>query len=366
MSYNIGIIGASGLVGNELINLFKLFSNEKSDDKIKKIEANDINFLLFTSSRSVKGFIEYNYKKIPYILLNEENIIKNSLDVVFMCATTEVSRLYVRIIRKCHPTCYIIDNSSAFRMDPSTPLIIPEINADILKKENYLIANPNCTSAIISMPMYPIFKSFGLNRMIINTYQAVSGSGKKAINQLIREMNKYSKELKEENKTIFLGNKHEDKEDKEDRAFLSDIFMNLFPHDSPIDKDTKCNEEELKMMNEIPKIFQSGDSLKIAANCVRVPTIRSHSISVYFETEKETSEKELERVINFFPGTKVESISSVEPKKCSGNLEVYVSRIREDISFSDKKHFQIWICGDQLLRGAAYNAFLIYNAIKKL
>jgi aspartate-semialdehyde dehydrogenase len=239
----------------------------------------------------------------------------------------------------------IVDNSSAYRMDPEVPLVVPEINPQMIKTHKGIIANPNCSAIISITPLWPIHKKNRIKRMIISTYQAASGAGAAAM-----------EELRESTRAYLDGRKFVPKVLPHPYAF------NAFSHNTKIDPETAHNEEETKVVNETRKIF--GDpNIAIGITCVRIPVLRAHCVSVTFECENPISPDEVRKILRKAPGVKV--VDDVErnyfpmPVDASGQDDILVGRIRRDLSDSTGRSISIFSAGDQLLKGAALNAVQI-------
>ncbi|HWK73902.1 MAG TPA: aspartate-semialdehyde dehydrogenase, partial [Povalibacter sp.] len=239
----------------------------------------------------------------------------------------------------------VVDNSSAFRMQADIPLVVPEINADQLANHPGIIANPNCAAVISMTPLWPIHKLNPIRRLIISTYQAASGAGAAAM-----------EELRESTRAELDGRPYEPKVLPHPYAF------NLFSHNTRIDPQTGYNEEEAKVIAEARKIFGEPD-LRLSATCVRVPVLRAHCVSLTFECERPISPDEVRRILATAPGVKI--VDDIErnyfpmPKDASGEDDILVGRIRRDLSDDSGRSISLFCAGDQLLKGAALNAVQI-------
>ncbi|EKD42459.1 MAG: hypothetical protein ACD_73C00145G0002 [uncultured bacterium] len=236
----------------------------------------------------------------------------------------------------------VIDNSSAFRMDPEVPLVVPEINPEDIKAHKGIIANPNCTTIIAGMAVWPIHKLSKVKRMVVATYQAVSGAGAKAIEEL------------EDQSKDYLNEKNIKKE-----IFRHPIAFNLFSHDSKIGAEG-YSEEEMKIVKETRKIFHDGELL-VSPTAVRVPIFRAHAEAIHLELEKPLSLEAVKSALSQMPGVKIiddrENNHFPMPNEVSGKDDVYVGRIRHDLGLPNG--LNIFVCGDQILKGAALNAVQI-------
>jgi aspartate-semialdehyde dehydrogenase len=236
----------------------------------------------------------------------------------------------------------MIDNSSAFRMDPSVPLVVPEVNPDAAANHRGLIANPNCTTILMAVAVYPLHQVQPIQRIVASTYQSASGAGARAM-----------EEVKTQSLDILQG--------KEPRpeVFPYPLAFNLFPHNSPLNELGYC-EEELKMVNETRKIFGT-ENLRITATCVRVPVLRAHSESINLEFARPFSVQQAREILSQAPGVKLvedwQKNYFPMPIDASGKDEVLVGRIRQDLS--NPNGLELWLCGDQIRKGAALNAVQI-------
>jgi aspartate-semialdehyde dehydrogenase len=239
----------------------------------------------------------------------------------------------------------VVDNSSAFRMDADVPLVIPEINADAIVGHKGIIANPNCSAIIAITPLWPIHRKNRIRRLIVSTYQAASGAGAAAM-----------EELRESTRAYLEGRKFAPKVLPHPYAF------NVFSHNAKVDPATGYNEEETKVANETRKIFDDRD-LAVAATCVRVPVLRAHCVAANFECERPITPAEVRAILSVAPGVRI--VDDVErnyfpmPVEASGHDEILVGRIRRDSSDPSGRSIAIFSAGDQLLKGAALNAVQI-------
>jgi aspartate-semialdehyde dehydrogenase len=239
----------------------------------------------------------------------------------------------------------VVDNSSAFRMDAGVPLVVPEINPEAVRQHKGIIANPNCSTIISITPLWPVHRRNPIQRMIVSTYQAASGAGAAA-----RE------ELRESTRAYLEGKSYQNTVLPHPYAF------NLFSHNSKMDPENGYNEEEMKVVRETHKIFGTSE-IRIAATCVRVPVLRAHSIAINFECERPMTPAQVREIVQGAPGVKV--VDDLErnyypmPKDASGQDPILVGRIRQDISDPSGRSVAIFVAGDQLLKGAALNAVQI-------
>ena len=325
MAYRIGILGATGAVGQELISLFvdRGFPGE---------------LVPLASSRSAGKKLEYKGKSWTVKEATPESF--KGLDFAVFSAGASISRDMAPMAVK--EGCLVIDNSSCFRMDPDVPLVVPEINGKAALKSGGVIANPNCSTAIALMGIYPLHKEFGLKRFFASTYQAASGAGALAMQELIDQYHAWNKG-----------------EPLHVEKFAHQLAFNVIPH---IDKflDTGYTKEEMKMQNESRKIMSLPD-IKVGCTCVRVPVLRAHSVSIDAEFERPVDVEKAKAAVAKFPGAKLvdDPAKNVYPMPLdfSGKEECGVGRIRKDSAFDNG--LALFVAGDQLWRGAALNAILI-------
>lgn len=267
----------------------------------------------------------------------------NGLDIALFSAGGSISKKYAPI--SSDAGCTVVDNSSAFRMTEGVPLVIPEVNPEAMAGMKFgkggIIANPNCSTIIALMAVTPLHRLAGVRRMVVSTYQAASGAGQAAMEEL---------EL-------------QTKEALEGKPVTTNIFpfqyaFNLFSHNSPM-TENGYNEEELKMVKETRKIWQFPD-VAITATCIRVPVMRAHAESINLEFEKDITEEEALKALEAFPGVSIINDRANNkfptPLDASNMDDVYVGRVRRDISRNDKKGLDLFVCGDQIKKGAALNA----------
>ena len=321
---NIAIIGATGAVGQEFIKL------------IEQRKYNYKNIILAASKNSINKTISINNVDYKIWELNKE-LFDNQIDIAFFFVSSELSLEYSKYATSKNIIC--IDNSSAFRY--SKPLIIPEIN--MINSKELIIANPNCATIILCMLLYPLSKISDIKRVVVSTYQSVSGAGYKGLNELKEQINQYNQ-----------------KEEIKNNYFKSKCLNNIFSHDSNIDQFNGYNQEELKIINETKKILNDND-LCITATCIRVPVFRSHCESVNISFKNDVKESEIREALNNFPGIEIiddrENNSFPEPIKSENTDKIFIGRIRKD--YSEYNSFNFFISGDQLRKGAALNAIQI-------
>ena len=326
---DIAIVGATGNVGRKTLEV------------LQQKNLNIDNLYLVASPNSAGKQLEFNGKK--YSIENLENYDFSKAKITFFAAGGKISKQYAEKAAK-HTT--VIDNSSYFRMDPDVPLIVPQVNAkDIQNMKKNIIANPNCSTAQLVLVLKPLHDLFRIKRVIVSTYQSVSGGGKAPMDELLQQTKMYleNKEIKSKN-------------------FTKQIAFNIIPHIDDFSEDG-YTKEELKMTNETKKILDAR--IELSATCVRIPVLVSHSESVNIEFEQEFSLEKIKDVLNNAPGCSVidkrENGGYVTPIEATGKNETFISRIREDKT--KKNCLNLWIVSDNLLRGAALNSVEIAEAI---
>jgi len=328
MGYKVAIVGATGAVGEEILRLL-----EEREFPVSSLKC-------FGSERSVGKTISFQNTLIPVESLKEHSF--HSLDFIFFSAGSSVSKQYVPLARK---NGVVIDNSSAFRKDPLVPLVIPEVNPDAIQKHDQLIANPNCATIILLMALYPLHQIAKLKRIVVSTYQAASGAGMRAM-----------QDLQQETLAYLQGSTYQRQVIPHPYAF------NLFLHNSPLEGD--YTEEELKLEFETQKILED-ETIQVAATCVRVPVLRSHAESINAEFHSCISKEKAYEALFKAPGVTVFEDRSSHlfpmPIEATRKNEVLCGRIREDRS--QKNTLDLWVVGDQLLKGAALNAVQIAEAL---
>lgn len=324
--YNVAIMGATGAVGEEMLQIL-----EQRNFPVKSLK-------LLASARSIGKTYSFKGETIAVEELKEDSF--KDVDIVLASAGGSISKKFAPLAVQAGAV--VIDNTSAYRMDPEVPLVIPEINAKDIKKHKGIIANPNCSTIIMLVPIYPIHKMNRIKRIIVSTYQAASGAGAKAM-----------KELETQSRDILEG-----KEAKKE-IFPHQIAFNLFSHNSPI-RDEGYNEEEIKMVNETKKIFHN-EKIQIVPTTVRVPIFRAHSESITLDLVREPDLAAVRQTLESAPGVRVvddrEKNYFPMPFEASGKDDVLVGRIRKDLS--NPKGLCLFVSGDQLRKGAALNAVQI-------
>jgi aspartate-semialdehyde dehydrogenase len=326
--YNVCVLGATGMVGREMMNVL-----EQRNFPVNK-------FLPLASHRTAGQKVSFRGKAYTVEEAKPESF--EGMEIGLFSAGAKVSKLFAP--EAARRKCIVIDNTSCFRMDPEVPLIVPEVNAHAIKKHKGIIANPNCSTAQMVLPLKPIYDAVGIERIVVSTYQSTSGWGKEAVAEMYDQV----KILMADPKAKVTA-----------KYIFKQIAFNVVPQ---IDSFTEngYTKEEMKMVNETRKIF-GDDKIQISATCVRVPVAIGHSEAVNIKTRKKISVEEVRKLINAFPTCKVVDDPSrgeyPTPVDCAGRDETLVGRIREDIS--QKNGIEMWIVSDNLRRGAALNAVLI-------
>ena len=328
---DIAIVGATGNVGRKTLEVL-----EKKDLSID-------NLYLLASSKSVGKKI--NFKGVDYEIYDLESFDFSKVKICFFAAGGKISEKFAE---KAAKNCLVIDNSSHFRMDPEVPLIVPQVNSEDLKtiKKN-IIANPNCSTAQLVIALKPLHDLFSIKRIVVSTYQSVSGGGKAPMDELI-----------EQTKLALDGKKINSKN------FTKQIAFNAIPH-IDVFSDDGYTKEEIKMTNETKKILDN--KIDLTATCVRLPISVSHSESVNIQFEKPFSIEKVREALDNFEGCKVIDDRSdggySTPLEAEGRDETFISRIREDKTV--KNGLNLWIVSDNLLRGAALNSVEIAETLIK-
>jgi len=332
-NYRVAIAGATGAVGVEFLRCL-----EQRRFPIASIR-------LLASARSRGKKMTFGSQEIEVEELTEPSF--DGIDIAFFSAGGSISKKFGPIAAKAGAV--VIDNSSAFRMDPSVPLVIPEVNPQAMCVHQGIIANPNCSTIIGITPLWPIHKVNRIRRLIAATYQAASGAGAAAMEEL------------EESTRAYLN-----KQPYENKVLPHPYAFNLFSHNTKIDPETGYNEEETKMVRETQKIFGDSD-IRISATCVRVPVLRAHSEALTIECERPITPGEVTSLLSKAPGVKIvddpENNYFPMPRDASGKDDILVGRIRQDTSDPSGKSIALFVAGDQLLKGAALNAVQIAEVL---
>ncbi|MBR4313464.1 MAG: aspartate-semialdehyde dehydrogenase [Lachnospiraceae bacterium] len=351
----VAILGATGAVGMQMI---KCIEERKIDCELK----------LLASKKSAGKKVKVNIAGKTQELTIEEttNDSFNGMDFVLGAVEAEFSKLYAPAIVKAGAV--FIDNSSAFRMDPEVPLVVPEINGEDAKNNKGIIANPNCSTIITDMAVYGINKVSKIKSMIASTYQAVSGAGvggMKALDEQVEYLAKHS-EIPNHRITKLMGYTEQGASPEfESNAFKYQIAYNLIPCIGSF-TENDFTTEEMKMQNESRKIMHLPD-LKVTCTCIRVPVMRSHSISVTLDLEKKLTVDEVKKVLSNVNGAKLVDDQKNHlypmPLNTTDKDIVEVGRIRQDLVFENG--ITLWCCGDQIRKGAATNAVQILELFLK-
>jgi aspartate-semialdehyde dehydrogenase len=328
MSVNVAIAGATGAVGQEFLTVL---AERKFPIK---------NLKLLASSRSAGKTVEFAGEKYTVEEMTKDSF--KGIDIAFFSAGGSVSKEFAPAAVSAKAV--VIDNTSAFRMKDGVPLVVPEVNPEQIHKHNGLIANPNCSTIIMNVPVWPLHKVNRVKRIIVSTYQAVSGAGAWGLYELDNQMKAW----------VIGGPIVKEK-------FPHQIVNNLFCHNTRV-AENGYNEEENKMVNETRKIF-ADPRIMVTATCVRVPIPRAHSESINLEFERPITPDEVREILRKAPGVKVvddrEANHFPMPLEASGQDEVLVGRIRQDISREDGRGIELFVSGDQIRKGAATNAVQI-------
>jgi len=326
--YNVGVLGATGMVGREMIKVL-----EERNFPVDR-------FLPLASERTAGQSVNFQGKEYTVEVAKPESF--EGMNIGLFSAGAKVSAVLAPEAAK--RGCVVIDNTSHFRMDPDVPLVVPEVNGHAIKRHKGIIANPNCSTAQMVLALKPIYDAVGIERIVVSTYQSVSGWGKEAVEELLTQTKAL---LADPNAKV------------EVKHIFKRIAFNVVPQ---IDQfvENGYTKEEMKMVNETRKIFED-DSIRVTATTVRVPVIIGHSESVNVQTKKKISVAEVRKLLSNFADIKVVDDPAKgeypTPIDCVGKNETLVGRIREDIS--QPNGIEMWIVSDNLRRGAAFNAVLI-------
>ena len=328
MSKNVkvAILGATGAVGKELLELLA-----QRNFPLKELK-------LLASPRSAGSQITFKGEKITVEAVNDESFA--GVDLVLASAGGSTSKIWAK--KAVAAGAVVIDNSSAFRMDSDVPLVVPEINPEAAAEHQGIIANPNCTTILMGVAIYPLHQIQPIKRVVVSTYQSASGAGARAM-----------EEARTQAQDILDG--------KQPKAEVLPypIAFNLFPHNSPLNERGYC-QEEMKMVYETRKIFNAPE-LRVSATCVRVPILRAHSEAINLEFEQPFEVNKARELIAAAPGVKLvedwQNNYFPMPIDATGQDPVLVGRIRQDISHDCG--LELWLCGDQIRKGAALNAIQI-------
>jgi aspartate-semialdehyde dehydrogenase len=327
---NFAIIGASGNVGKKTIEIL-----EKSKISFKEL-------YLVASKKSAGTKIKFREKEIE--IENLENYDFSKAQITFFAAGNQIAEEWAP---KAAKETIVIDNSSFFRMQKNIPLVVPEVNPEALVKHENIIANPNCSTMQMVLVLKPLHNEYKIKRVIVSTYQAVSGAGKEAMDELFDQTKNFLNK-----KNIVSKN------------FTKQIAFNLIPHIDAFDKDG-YTKEELKMTNETKKILD--EKIEVTATCVRVPVRTGHSESINIEFENSYDLENITKILDNAAGCKViderKDGGYITPLEAENDYTTYISRIRKDNS--NAKAINIWVVSDNLLKGAALNTVQIAECLMK-
>jgi aspartate-semialdehyde dehydrogenase len=325
----IAIAGVTGAVGAEFIATM-----DRRGFRVGRLKA-------LASARSAGKTVDFRGAKVTIEELTEHSL--DGVDIALFSAGSAASRRFAPAAVRAGAV--VIDNSSAFRMDPDVPLVIPEINGRRICEHKGIIAVPNCSAITALMPLWPIHRENRIKRVILSTYQAASGAGAAAMQELV-ESTRASL-----NGQVFTP-----------KVLPHPYAFNVFNHDTKIDPETGYNEEETKVIKETRKIFED-ERIAVGVTCVRVPVLRAHSQAITFECERPITEEQVRRLLSAAPGVKVvdDRVRNYFPMPvdASGQDDVLVGRIRKDLSDPSGHSISMFVAADQLLKGAALNAIQI-------
>jgi aspartate-semialdehyde dehydrogenase len=326
---SVAVVGATGAVGTELIACL-----EQRNFPLRQLR-------LFASDRSAGRALSYRGDSLPVQALTEQALADT--EIALFCAGSTISQRYVPAA--VQRGSVVIDNSSAFRMDRAVPLVVPEVNAEVIGAHRGIIANPNCVAIISVVPLWPLHRVFGIRRVIASTYQAASGAGAAAM-----------EELRQSTRAALAG------ETLRPRVLRHPYAFNLYSHDTAVDPATGANEEETKVARELRKIMSAPD-LRVSVTCIRVPVLRAHAVALTVEFERPITLAAARELLALAPGVRVvDDIAANHfpmPIEATGQGDVLVGRIRHDSSDPSGHSLALFVAGDQLLKGAALNAVQI-------
>ncbi len=331
--YNVAVAGATGAVGLEMLKTL-----DKRNFPVKSLR-------LLASARSVGKQLEFKGEKLPVEEMTNDSF--KGIDIALFSAGASRSKEFAKAC--VDSGAVMIDNSSAFRMVPEVPLVVPEINPEDAFQHKGIIANPNCTTIIMLVALNPLYKLSPIRRIIVSTYQCSSGAGQKGMNELLTQTADYVN----------------------GRPIVPQVFpfqyaFNLFSHNTAIGPNG-YNEEEMKMVNETRKIMHDAN-ISVCPTCIRIPTIRSHAEAITIEQERKVTVEEALAALAKAPGVKIVNDAANNhfpmPIESNDQYDVLVGRVRDDLSCP--KGLALFVCGDQLLKGAAQNAVQIAEVLASL
>lgn len=325
-TYRIAILGATGAVGTELVKLL-----EEREFPVAELR-------LLASPRSAGQTLDFRTETLTVEALAEASF--KNIDIVLASAGGSLSKTWLP--KAVEAGAVAIDNSSAFRMNPDVPLVVPEVNPQAARDHQGIIANPNCTTILMAVAIWPLHQVQPIRRIVAATYQSASGAGARAM-----------EELKIQARAILDG------KEPQPEVLPYPLAFNLFPHNSPLTESGYC-EEELKMVNETRKIFGTPE-LRITATCVRVPVLRAHSEAINLEFDSPFEVDKARQILSQAPGVQLVENWQTNyfpmPMEATGRDDVLVGRIRQDLSHPSG--LELWLSGDQIRKGAALNAVQI-------
>lgn len=329
MGKNVAVVGVTGAVGQEMLNCL-----ERRNFPVGELR-------VMASARSAGKKVKFKGKELTVVETTTRAFA--GIDIALMAVEADQSEEFSPAAAKAGAV--VIDNSSAFRMDPDCPLVVPEVNPqEIRRRPKGIIANPNCSTIIMNVPVWPLHRVNPVRRIVVSTYQAASGAGRPAMEELEATTRAWA-----EGRPV------------EPKVFPYQLCMNLFSHNSGIGENG-YNKEEMKMVHETRKIFGAPEIL-VTATCVRVPVMRAHCESVNLEFANPITEREVLEILAKAPGVKIlddrKANRSPQPLDASGRDDVFVGRIRQDISQPRGNGIDLFVSGDQILKGAALNAVQI-------
>ena len=327
-SYRTAIMGATGAVGTEFLRIL-----EERNFPLASLK-------LLASARSAGKKLPFRGEQLPIEELTEKSF--KGIELVLASAGGSVSKKFAPLAVAAGAV--VVDNTSAFRMDPNVPLVVPEVNPEDIARHQGIIANPNCSTIIMNVPVWPLHHANPIRRLVVSTYQAVSGAGAKAMAELEQQARDWA------------GGRAVSR-----TVLPHQALFNVFSHNSKV-ADNGYNEEENKMVHETRKIFHCPE-IRITATCVRVPVLRAHTEAVNLEFSRPITDGEVRAILSAAPGVQVvdDRVKNYFPMPldASGRDDVLVGRIRQDISQPDGRGIDLFISGDQIRKGAALNAVQI-------
>ncbi|WP_242257671.1 aspartate-semialdehyde dehydrogenase [Streptococcus thoraltensis] len=341
MGYTVAVVGATGAVGTQMIKML-----EESILPIDKVR-------YLSSSRSAGKVLQFKGHDVTVELTTEDSF--DGVDIALFSAGGSTSAKFAPYAVKAGAV--VVDNTSYFRQNPDVPLVVPEVNAHAMKNHNGIIACPNCSTIQMMVALEPIRQKWGLNRIIVSTYQAVSGAGQSAINETENQLRQVLNDgINPKNVTATILPSGSDKKHYP-------IAFNALPQ-IDVFTDNDYTYEEMKMTNETKKIMED-DNIAVSATCVRIPVLSAHSESVYIETKEVAAIDQVKEAISAFPGAVLEDdvANQIYPQAVNavGTRDTFVGRIRKDLDQENGIH--MWVVSDNLLKGAAWNSVQIAETL---